>query len=273
MSALIFELLDPPGRSLDLADLNPASLAGKSLDAIRRLRLLYGRRRKALGDLFKVSGDASSELAILGVNRHCHQIGQGMADGILVVHGHAGDGLGREMSGGQIRVKGDAGDGVGAGMTGGCITLTGSIGDRAGGFVPGATRGMNEGLIRVGKSAGARTGERMRRGFIVIAEDAGAHTGERMIGGTIVVLGQCGVHPGFGMRRGTLLLAKAPTSMTPTFNDCGEFELAIIAILKNYIASHDRRLKRRLERFTRAHRWCGDMSYGGKGEILIASDN
>ena len=273
MSALSFELLDPPARSLDLAGLNPASLAGKSLDAIRRLRLPYGRRQKALGDLFKVSWDKSSELSILGVNQHCHHIGQGMGEGFLAVGGQAGDGLGREMSGGQIRVKGDAGDGVGAGMTGGSITLSGSVGDRAGGLVPGATRGMNEGMIRIGKSAGARTGERMRRGFIVIAKDAGAHTGERMIAGTIVVLGQCGVHPGFGMRRGTLLLAKAPTSMTPTFNDCGEFELAIIPILKNYIASHDRRLKRRLELFTRARRWCGDMSYGGKGEIFIASEN
>lgn len=271
MSALTLKLRGTLERSLDLAPLNPAAVAGKSGDAIAKIRLTYGRKSVALGDLFTVSGESTGALQLRNISAHCHRIGWGLEAGTIEVTGTAGHELGRAMSGGRIAVKGSAGHGVGAGMTGGQIALTGSVGDCLGGLIPGATRGMNEGTIHIGGSAGERVGERMRRGLILIAGDTGAHTGARMIAGTIVVLGTCGPQAGLGMRRGSLLLAEAPAVMTPTFNDCGEFDLAIMAILKDYIGSLQRNLTRKLDGFTRVRRWCGDMAYGGKGELFIAA--
>ena len=270
MSALTLKLRGAPERSLDLGPLNPAAVAGKSVDAIARMRLSYGHKRVALGDLFAVSGESTGDLKLRGISLHCHRIGCGMDAGTIDVTGTAGDELGRAMRGGRIAVNGSAGDGVGAGMLGGHITLTGSAGECLGGLVPGATRGMNEGIIHVGGSAGARAGERMRRGLILIAGDAGAETGARMIAGTIVVLGACGPQVGLGMRRGSLFIAEAPADMTATFNDCGEFELGIMPILKDYIGHLHRNLAREFAQFTRVRRWCGDMAYGGKGELFIA---
>ena len=272
MNALILELRGQPERSLDLTPLNPTVLAGKSSEVIARMRLTYGSKRVALGDLFSVTGAGLNELRLTGISPHCHRIGLGLDTGHIDVIGTAGDELGREMRGGRISVRGHAGDGVGAGMTGGHIALTGSAGECVGGLVPGATRGMNDGVISIGRSVGARAGERMRRGLILIAGDAGAETGAHMIAGTIVVLGTCGPQVGFGMRRGSVLLAEAPARMTPTFNDCGEFELAIMPILKNYIGCVQRKWARKLDGFTRVRRWCGDMAYGGKGELFIAAE-
>jgi formylmethanofuran dehydrogenase subunit C len=274
MTTLTLKLRGALERSLDLTPLNPAAIVGRSADAIAKMRLNYGAKRMALGDCFAITGGGAAgavELCLRGITPHCHRIGRGLEDGSIEVTGTAGDELGREMRGGRITVTGNAGDGVGAGMTGGRIALTGSAGDCLGGLVPGATRGMNDGVIHVGRAVGDRAGERMRRGLILVGGDAGAQTGARMIAGTIVVLGTCGPQVGFGMRRGSVLLAETPVAMTPTFNDCGEFELAIMAILQDYIGSLHRNVARKLDGFKRVRRWCGDMAYGGRGELFIAT--
>jgi len=264
-------LCDKPVRSFDLTPLTPTALAGKSVDELKRLRLRYGRQRVALGDFFSVTENKSSGLHLKGINEHCHRIGQGLKAGTIRVTGTVGDELGREMRGGIVAVKGNAGDGVGAGMIGGHIAVSGVAGDCVGGLVPGATRGMNDGLIQIGKSTGARTGERMRRGLIIVAEDTGVQTGARMIAGTVIVLGTCGPQVGISMRRGSILLAEAPLTMTPTFNDCGEFELSIIPIIRHYVGGFSKKLARNLSIFRYTRRWCGDIAYGGKGELLIAA--
>ena len=129
---------------------------------------------------------------------------------------------------------------------------------------------MNDGVIQIGESTGNRTGERMRRGLIIVAENTGAQTGARMIAGTVIVLGTCGPQVGLSMRRGSILLAKAPVTMTSTFNECGEFELSIIPIIRQYIGDFNKILARSLDIFKYTRRWCGDIAYGGKGELLIA---
>lgn len=273
MSGRVLELKGPPGRSLDLGALNPAALAGKSADAIARMRLPWGSRQVALGDLFDVGGEDGETLRFVGLDERCHRVARGLTGGHIEVGGSVGDELGRELRGGTVHVRGDAGDGVGAGMRGGTITVTGNAGARIGGLVPGATKGMNGGLVAIGKSAGERAGERMRRGCILIGANAGPLAGDRMIAGTLAVFGACGPQAGLGMRRGTLLLAHAPETMTATFNDCGEFELAFIPVLRDYLAAQHRGFARRIATFRRARRWCGDAAYGGLGEILVAVGN
>ena len=271
MSPLTFVLANAPMRSLDLGNINPSALAGRSLSAIRRLRLAQGRGTVALGDLFDISGDDAETLRFRGLTASCHRLGQGMSAGVVEVHGEVGAELGREMRGGRIQVSGSSGDGVGAGMRGGAIVIGKNAGDGVGGITPGATRGMNGGVIVIGGNAGSLSGERMRRGLILIGGNVGAHCGNRMIAGTIVVFGECGANAGLGMRRGSLLLARAPRNMTATFNDCGEHELGFLPLLVHYVDEHSRAHARKLASFQRVRRWAGDMAYGGKGEVFIAA--
>ena len=270
MSALTLTLRDLPQGGLDLAPLTPSALAGKSPDQIRRLRLTHGRRSSALADLFEISGQDSDHLRLREVTPACHHIGQAMTAGRLEVIGNAGMELGRAMSGGEIEVKGHAGDGLGLGMRGGVIDVSGDAGERAGGALPGDTRGMNNGTLVIHGNAGARLGERMRRGLIIVGGNTGPHTGDRMIAGSIVVFGQAGPQVGAGMRRGTLMLAQQPARMPATFNDCGEFELDFMPVFARYVATINKRFGARMSVFRRAARWCGDMAYGGKGEVFIA---
>lgn len=270
MKRLELTLAVTPVGALDLAPLNPAALAAKTLDQIRRLRLRHGTRAQALGDLFAVNGEAGDALALRGLTASCHHLGRGLESGLIEASGTAGSGLGAAMRGGVIRLRGSAGDGVGLGMRGGLIRIQGDAGDRVGGALPGATHGMNEGTIVIVGTAGARVGERMRRGLILIGGDCGAHLGDRMIAGTIVVLGQAGAQAGLGMRRGTLLLASPPARLPDTFNACGSFRLGIVPLIARHVAQFERRYGRAVERFEYADRWSGDLAHGGKGEILIA---
>jgi formylmethanofuran dehydrogenase subunit C len=265
-----FELLAAPGRVVDLAALTPGALAGKRPGAIARLRLGDGRRPPAVGDLFAISGDDPSVLRFRGLTPACRRLGAGLNGGRIEAEGHCGPELGLGMTGGEIRVRGDAGEAVGAGMRGGRIVVSGTVGDRLGGLAPGAVYGMNGGVIVVG-DAGARAGERMRRGLIVIKGDCGALAGDRMQAGTVCVLGRAGAGAGLGLRRGTLLLLEAPAALAPAFGDCGELELAVMALIARSVGEHDRAAGRALAAIRRVRRWCGDLAYGGTGEILVAA--
>ncbi|MEQ8230093.1 MAG: formylmethanofuran dehydrogenase subunit C [Gammaproteobacteria bacterium] len=271
MTRLELTLATAPVGALDLSPLTPHALAGMTADQIRRLRLRHGTRSTPLGDLFAVNGTAGDVLALRGLTSGCLRAGAGLESGTVEVTGNPGDELGRDMRGGSIQVRGNVGDGVGLGMQGGLIRVNGSAGDRIGGMLPGATRGMNEGTIIITGDAGERVGERMRRGLIVVCGDTGGYTGDRMLAGTIIVLGACGPHAGAGMRRGSLLLSERPATMPATFNPCGAFALTFVPLLAQHLAGIDRRLARRIGDFARAERWCGDMAYGGKGEILLAA--
>lgn len=271
MSALTLQLLAPAHYTLDLSTLHPTALQGMPLRGLARLRLSVGRKPMALGDLFQISGNDYSSVRLLGLHRSCHRVGAGMRDGTLEIEGDVGDELGRELRGGTICAQGNAGAAVGSGMRGGQIIVRGNAGVGAGGVVPGATTGMNGGLIIIGRNAGDRAGERMRRGLLVIGRNAGSHVGSRMLAGTVAVLGSSGSNAGLGLRRGSVLLAQPPVTLAPTFNDCGEFELGMLTVLQRYLAIEHANLARKFARFARVRRWCGDMSYGGKGELLIGA--
>lgn len=270
MSALSLTLADTSGRALDLSVLTPAALRGLTPTALRRLRVPTGNRQVALGDLFEISGDDADTLRLSGLHAGCHRVGRGMREGRMEVTGSVGDELGREMRGGEIRVSRHAGTGAGMGMLGGYLQIGGSAGDAVGGLTPGATRGMNGGVIVVLGNVGARCGERMRRGFVAVGGDAGEYLGDRMLAGTIAVFGHSAAHAGFGMRRGTLLLAHAPEVADAGFRDCGEFELGIMTLMRQYLAGYHPALARRMAIFNRARRWAGDRAQGGIGEILVA---
>lgn len=269
MSALTLRLREAPPLPLDLSGLTPDALAGATPAAIARRRL-PGQRRLKVGDVFDIRGTAGPTLVFEDLTAACHRLGAHLAGGRIEASGAVGAELGRGMLAGEIRLDGDAGEAVGAGMRGGHISVRGSAGPRLGGTLAGATYGMNGGTIHIARDAGPSAGERMRRGLILIGGAAGSTPGDRMLAGTVIVFGACGADAGLGNRRGSLLLCRPPAEMTATYNDCGRFELAVMALLTTHVASLDRKLGRRLESLRCARRWCGDLAHGGKGEILLA---
>ncbi len=256
---------------VDLGGITEADIDGMSASAAAKIMVTVGNRRMRLGKVSDISGDSADDLVLAGVNERCINIGQGMTAGRLTVQGDVGDNFGREMKGGELTLAGNAGDKVGSGMRGGIIRISGNAGDSVGGPVPGATKGMNEGVILIRGNAGACLGERMRRGLIVVDGNTGSHSGDRMIAGTIMICGQPGAELGAGMRRGTLLLPRHPTRMPRHLADCGEFELAFVPLLADWISSLSPRHGRLTKSFSRARRYCGDLAYGGNGEVLVAT--
>lgn len=271
MSALTFTLREALPFPLDLAGLLPSTLAGQSARAIARQHLGGDGRAPRIGEVFAVSGSEATELRFEGLTTRCHGLGAGLDGGSIVATGNVGAELGRGMRAGSLRLKGSAGVAAGTGMRGGHLHIGGDAGARLGGVSGGAVHGMRGGLLTVAGNVDVNAGERLRRGLVIVAGDAADGAGQRMLAGTLVVLGQCGAAAGLGNRRATLMLASAPASLPLTYNDCGEFEFGLHALLVRYVAGFDRGLARRLSPFARIHRWCGDMAYGGKGELLLAA--
>ncbi len=270
MNGVELRLMDKPEFDLDISDLIPEKIAGKSLDTIKRIRLSHGNRRIALGDLFELNEIPDETIMFNGATRKLRRIGRGMTSGTIEVRGNAGDELGSLMSGGTIKVRGSAGDYVGGSMHGGAIEISGSTGDFTGGALPSSPLGMRNGLIRVGKDVGGRTGDRMRRGLIIVNGDAGGYCGTNMVAGTIIVAGRSAPGIGLGMRRGTIVALQAPSELPATFNDCGTYSLAILAVLSAYVRSIDRRAFSRLRAMSEVRRFTGDIGCNGQGEILTA---
>jgi formylmethanofuran dehydrogenase subunit C len=154
-------------------------------------------------------------------------------------------------------------------MSNGRLIIGGNAGERLGGPQIGETRGMSGGLIHVLGNAGARAGERLRRGLILIGGDAGDYCAANIIAGTLAVLGQAGKMTGTGMRRGTLLLTRAPISLPSTFNDNGTHRLDFLALLLGQLAELADLPAPFAIRSSPVHRFVGDLSEGGLGEILL----
>lgn len=272
MSKLTLTLQTGIKQRLDLSDLVPAQLLGKTQADIGKLRIpVNGKNKKALGDLFKIEGSprTAEEVVLRGLKGQADHIGRGMTEGRLTVHGTCGDFLGHDMAGGTLVARGSTGRWAGRGMQGGFLEIHGDAGDYLAGAFPGDVHGMREGIIHVRGSAGERVGERMRRGIVVIDEDTGNYCGYKMLAGTIMVMGETGQHTGTAMKRGTILLAEEPAGLPATFNECGEYEPAFLALLYRHLASVSRQFKYLTDWPVDVLRIAGDTAVSGKGEILI----
>lgn len=271
MSALSFKLIAEPAHRVDLSALNLEKLAGKTIEAIGRMRLPCGNRKIALGSLFEVDGDpaTASKIKIKRCSNRLDNIGRELNGGTLEISGSVGDYLGRDMRAGSITVKGNAGNWVGTGMRAGTIEIGGDAGDYLASARPGDAQGMKNGTIHVHGNIGDRAGDRMRRGMVIVEGDAGDYCGARMLAGTIMVLGQSGSFTGFSMKRGTLLLSQKPRHIPATFNDCGQFELGFLGLLFRDLASRHRSLKKFRDFHPLVQRYAGDLAWNGKGELLI----
>lgn len=269
MTPLSLTLRRNPHARIDMSALTPDRLQGLGRNAIARIRLQCGRQRVAVGELFDLAGRDANVIEIRRSTTQLFRIGHQMRSGVLEIRGHAGDNLGERMVGGDITVRGHAGDWVGAGMSGGTITVRGNIGDRAGAALPGQLAGMRDGLIQVDGDAGNRVGERMRGGTIVVLGDIGTFMACRMAAGTLIVMGRSGQYAGLGMKRGTLVLGRRPRTALPGFRSAGALKMEFLRLLFKQLGTSRRALARFRSFGPEAIRMAGDLTAGGKGEILI----
>ena len=254
-------VLTPKGAFEGTVDLTGVLPSAKDL---AKLKVGYGATRVELGELFEVSGAPNGSLTIEGGGAALDRVGAGLTEGEIIVKGDVGAGLGLRMTGGSISVSGSAGDYAAGELSGGRIAIAGSAGARLGAAGDGAKRGMSGGVVVVGGSVGARAGERLRGGVILIEGDAADGLGTSMIAGSLAALGKVGKNAGRGMKRGTLFIS-SPEGLAAGFGDAGEHDLVMLRVL----VRRSPELKAAIGSSTRARRFAGDLTIGGKGEALI----
>jgi formylmethanofuran dehydrogenase subunit C len=268
MTALTLTLRSPPARSVDLSALTPERLAGLNAAQIGALQLRNG---SCVADLFDSgTGDAQHLVIRNSCDRLTH-IGAAMRSGTITVEGDCGAYAGLGLNGGHLTVAGSAGTFAGSGMKAGMIHIHGNAGDFAGGALEGGRQGMRGGTLAIHGDAGDRAGERMRRGLLLVGGNAGAYCGANMLAGTILVAGKVGMMPGFSLKRGTLLLACMPEHVPVTFQDSGEHSLLFLTLLEKQLQRDRQSFARFLPFSRKVRRYCGDLAWGGTGEILIFS--
>jgi formylmethanofuran dehydrogenase subunit C len=267
-------VLTSRGRSeqrLDLSSLVPHLLAGKTAAEIEAIAIQTTRVRVTVGDAFRLRMGDAQRIRIENACDRLDRIGAGMNGGAIEVIGDAGIQAGRLMTGGRLTIRGDAGHWAASGMRNGFLEIAGSAGERLGGPLAGEVSGMRGGVVIVRRNAGARAGDRLRRGTIIIEGSAGDHAGSRMIAGTLIVRGKSGALPGYLMNRGTIVLGEEPSSLSPTFADCGVHTLVAMRLVADFVKPLSRSAAALLGRPLR--RLAGDMAVSGHGEIFMGNPN
>jgi formylmethanofuran dehydrogenase subunit C len=255
---------------LEAEVISPDAIAGQSLSRIERLPVVQGNAQAPLHEFFAIEGEPDETVRLEGDFSAVKHIGRGMSRGRIEVQGAAGMHLGAEMRGGEIVVHGNVGDWAGAEMRGGLLRIMGHAGHLLGAGYRGSEKGMRGGSIVVKGNAGNEVGCAMRRGLIAVGGAAGDFTGVMMIAGTIVIRGEIGIRAGAAMKRGTIIAyadSASPPALLPTFRfDC-TYRPPWVEIYLRQLAQLGFALPETLHGGV-YHRYSGDLTELGKGEIL-----
>src|SRR5262245_18283681 len=262
MRKTILTLKERPHVPLEAEVLSPDVMAPLGHDELRALPVVLGKRQYRLDDFFEVEGPGSEDVEIRGDVGRVKWIGRGMTRGRITIHGDAGMHLGAHMKGGTIEVTGNASDWVGAEMSGGLIRIRGNAGGQVGAAYRGSLKGMKEGTILIGGSAGIEVGMRMRRGIIAVGGPVRDFAGLQMKAGTIILMGGAELRTGAWMVRGTIVSLK-PLQLLPTFAYACSYDPTFLRIYAKRLASFGFYIPAdgTYQRYT------GDGAVPGKGEI------
>ncbi len=264
---IVLTLKEQPTVPLEAEALCPDAIAGLALDQLRSLPVFLGKRQCRVDDFFDVEGDGNDDLEIRGDARNVKWIGRGMTRGSILIQGNAGMHLGAYMKGGTIEVTGNTSDWVGAEMSDGLIRIHGNAGGQIGAAYRGSPSGMQGGAILIGGSAGLEVGMRMKRGTIAVRGPVRDFAGLQMKGGTIFLMAGAEIRTGAWMVRGTIVCYKE-IQMLPTFS----YACAYNPVFLNLYTKHLDALQFSIPSTGRNgtyHRFIGDASVPGKGEILV----
>jgi formylmethanofuran dehydrogenase subunit C len=236
-------------------------------DEICALPVYLGKKHTRLDEFFTVEGEASEEIELHGEAQKVRWVGRAMTRGRIKIVGHIGMHLGAYMKGGTIEVSGSASDWVGGEMSGGLIRIAGNAGGQIGAAYRGSPRGMTDGTIIIGGSAGLEIGMRMKRGLIVIGGPVRDFAGLEMKGGTIVLRGGAELRTGAWMRRGTIISLK-PLPLLPSFLYSSAYVPTFVGVAVKHLSTLGIQLP--YDANAGAYRrFVGDTSVIGKGEILV----
>lgn len=256
---------------VDGSVLCPDRIAGLGRRETGDLPIFVGNRRERLGDVFEIEGEGSEEIEVEGDLSSWGRVGAGMTRGRLTVRGPVGPRAGTGMRGGVLSVEGDAADYAGEGMRGGVLRIRGHAGAHLAAPLPGRRHGAEGGAILVGGNAGEMAGFLMRRGTIVVAGDAGPAAGCAMLAGTLFVFGRLGPGAGALMRRGTIV-SLAPSDVLPVFLPTGPSRQPYLNLYYEPIEAAGLPVPP-AARAGWYHRYVGDVSGSGKGEILLLGES
>jgi len=252
---------------LEAESICPDVMATLDHAAVCALPVFLGKRQCRIDDFFTVDGEKSDEIDVHGDLRKVRWIGRGMTRGWISIDGNAGMHLGAYMKGGTIDVSGAASDWVGAEMSGGLIRVAGNAGGQIGAAYRGSPRGMTDGTIVIGGSAGLEVGMRMKRGLIIIGGPVRDFAGLEMKGGTIVLRSGAELRTGAWMSRGTIISLK-PIPLLPSFLYSSSYIPSFMGVLVKHLGALEICLP--FEPAAGAYqRFLGDTSVKGKGEILV----
>jgi formylmethanofuran dehydrogenase subunit C len=275
---LLRSLLDSTERiPIHAGAVSPDTLAGKTLEKIRKIRVWQGNRKILLNKIFDVSGQTGKtpDKTIIEVKGDIPQIrhlGEDMTAGTIFVRGNVGMHLGTRMKGGTIEIHGNVDHWLGAEMSGGAIIINGNVGDKAASSYLGSKYGMNGGSLYIKGDAGNELGMGMRRGIIVVDGNTGSFTGTQMLAGTIIVRGKLGDRAGAAMRyRGTIIALGEADKLLPTHLFNGEYEsMLFLHLLMDAIEQEIPKVTfTQQERNGPYLRYTGDFGSGGRGELLL----
>ena len=264
---IVFTLKEQPSVPLEAEALCPDAIAGLAPEEVCGLPIFLGKRQCRVDDFFNVEGDGDDGLEIRGDARNVKWIGKGMTRGRIIIQGNAGMHLGAYMKGGTIEVTGNASDWIGAEMSDGLIRIDGNAGGQVGAAYRGSASGMQNGTILIGGSAGLEVGMRMKRGTIAVRGPVRDFAGLQMKGGTIFLMAGAEIRTGAWMIRGTIVSFK-DIQMLPTFS----YACAYNPVFLNLYTKELDALKFSIPDTGRNgayHRFIGDASVPGKGEILV----
>jgi formylmethanofuran dehydrogenase subunit C len=229
MKEITLILRKSPGLSLEADIISPDVFAGKTIEEIKHLGVLYGTKKQFLKDFFKINGSGgvkAEDIRIIleGDLSKVKRIGQEMKEGEIVVKGDVGMYVGERMGGGRLIVEGNIGDFGGQQMRGGELIIRGNAGNYLGSSYRGDWRGMMGGLIIVEGSAGSENGVFMMGGKIHIKGNCGPFAGLHMRKGIIIIDGGAPKRAGAQMIGGTLVIKGEVKNMLPSFKLIGEEE-------------------------------------------------
>ncbi|MBU4607082.1 MAG: formylmethanofuran dehydrogenase subunit C [Methanobacterium sp.] len=222
MNEIILTPKEQPSVPLELLNVNPDTVAGKSIDEIRQIKIAHGNTEVELSEFFNVKGESSenpSEIRIVidGDVYNTKRIGYGMQSGEILVKGNASMYVGTEMKGGKIVVEGNVGSWAGRDMEGGELIIMGNAGDYVGSAYRGDWRGMSGGKITVHGNAGNEIGEYMLGGKIEVKGNATTLAGIHMNGGVLVIHGDATTRVGGEMMNGTIIVKGRIDEFLPGF--------------------------------------------------------
>ncbi|HUY00662.1 MAG TPA: formylmethanofuran dehydrogenase subunit C, partial [Candidatus Deferrimicrobium sp.] len=118
-------------------EISPDNLAKKSIEEIKKFKILKGNQEAELGQFFEISGQSAEnpadiKIIVTGNVDSVKYIGSGMSAGEILIKGNSGMHTGDDMKGGKITVEGNCADFCAMEMKGGEFEVKGSAGNYLG---------------------------------------------------------------------------------------------------------------------------------------------